>query len=134
MTLKVPPSRLAGVTFKQASDLRMDDREAVFFPGEAVEIDGIGRAIDLGAQRFQNVAGGIKFPGINKDPVGPAKGGIHVGHIEFGQGAFVKDGAEAVAVLDSGKVDNGAEARIEPEAKSPVLPRNLAAFHLEACT
>jgi len=42
-------------------------------------------------------------------------------------GTFVENGAEAVAVLDSGEIDDGANARIEAEPESPVLPTDFAA-------
>src|SRR5262249_49190595 len=132
MILKVPPSRLAGVAFKQAGDLSVNDRKAVLFPGQAVEIDGIGGAINPGAQWLQNLTGGVELAGIDEHAVGPANRRIHIRHIELRHGALVKDGAEATAVLDPGKVDDGAQTRVEPETETPVLPANLRALDLKA--
>src|ERR1700675_3020456 len=110
----------------------MNHRKAVFFPGQTVEIDRVGWAIDVLAQRFQNVAGGVKLAGVDEDAVGPADGGIHVGNVELGHGTFVEHGAQVVAVLDSGEIDDGANAGVEAEAEAPVLPTDFAAFDLEA--
>src|SRR5579863_10335867 len=110
----------------------MNHREAVLFPGQTVEIDRVGGAIDVLAQRFQNMAHGVKLSSVDEDAVGPAYGGIHVGNVELGHGTFIEHGAEVVAVLDSSEIDDGAHARIEAKTEAPVLPADFAAFDLEA--
>src|SRR6516162_4865462 len=132
MIFKVAPSRLAGVAFKQAGELSVNNRKAVLFPGQAVEIDGIGGAINPGAQWLQNLTGGVELAGIDEDAVGPANRRIHIRHIELRHGALVKDGAEATAVLDPGEIDDGAQTRIEPETETPVLPADFPAPDLKA--
>src|SRR5215470_5863673 len=115
MIFIMAPGRISGIAFKDAGNLRVDHRKTVLFPSETVEINRVGRAIDIGAERLENVAGGVELAGVNEHTVGPADGGIHVGNVEFEHGTFVKDGAEAVAVLNSREVDDGADARIESE-------------------
>src|SRR5258707_2226876 len=109
----------------------MNHRKAVFFPGQAIEIDSVGWAIDVRVQRFQNVAGGVKLTGVDEDAVGPTDRGVHVGNVKFGHGTFVKKGAEAVAVLDSSEIDDGANAGIKTETETPVLPANFASGDLK---
>src|SRR5258708_38037284 len=134
MFFKMAPGRDAIVALKETRDLGMDYRETVFFPGQTIEIHCVGGAIDFWTQRFQNVPGSVELARINEDAVGPVQRGIHVRHIELGHGTFVENGAEAIAVLDSGEIDDGANARIEAEPESPVLPTAFAAPNLKAGT
>jgi len=48
----VPPGRIARVAFEEAGDLSVYHGKTVFFPGETVEIDGVGGAIDVLTKRF----------------------------------------------------------------------------------
>src|SRR5215470_11618435 len=125
------PRRIAGVTFKETSDLCMHHREAVFVPGKSVEIYGVRRTVDIRAERFENVAGGVELAGVNKDAISPADRGVHVRNVEFGHGAFVKYRAEAVAILNAGEIDDGADTRVEAEAEAPVLPTDFVALAME---
>src|SRR5258708_5375406 len=134
MFFKMAPGRIARVAFKETRDLGVDYRETVFFPRQTIEIHCVGGAIDFWTQRFQNVPGSVELARINEDAVGPVQRGIHVRHIELGHGTFVENGAETIAVLDSGEIDDGANARIKAEPESPVLPTNFAALDLKAGT
>src|SRR4249920_2041998 len=109
----------------------LEDGISLLVRGKAIEVDGVGRAIEPVTKRLQHTTG-VKLTGIDEGARGPAKRRIHIRDEELGEHTFIEDGATFAAIVDADEVDYGANARIEAEAEMPVLPRNFAIVDLES--